>query len=130
MDNAVRQVLGKNGLATQCIQIENAISAVVRNKEVILKQLCFKINSKMGGVNNAISENTITRLVSLPYQYCYNVSFSSLLNYRYYETFITMKGFDILHWRRGLGLIYLFIDQRKYAALWQSVMNNDINSSG
>ena len=97
MDNAVRQVLEKNGLATQCIQIENAISAVIRNKEVILKQLCFKINSKMGGVNNAIAENTITRLVSLPYQYCYNVSFSSLLNYRYYETFITMKGFDILH---------------------------------
>ena len=63
MDNAVRQVLRKNGLATQCIQTENAVSC----KGVILKQLCLKINSKMGGANNAIAENAITRLVSLPY---------------------------------------------------------------
>ena len=62
-DDRVRQVLGKNGLATQCIQTEKASSC----KDVILKQLCLKINSKMGGANNAIAKDAITRLVSLPY---------------------------------------------------------------
>ena len=61
-NDKVRQMLGKNGLATQCIQAKNAISC----KDMTLVQLCLKINAKMGGVNNAIATNNITRLVSLP----------------------------------------------------------------
>ena len=63
MDHKVRQMLGKNGLATQCIQAKNAILC----QDMTLAQLCLKINSKMGGANNAIASNAITRLVSLPY---------------------------------------------------------------
>ena len=61
-NDKVRQMLGKNGLATQCIQAKNAISC----KDMTLVQLCLKINAKMGGVNNAIATNNVTRLVSLP----------------------------------------------------------------
>ena len=91
-DDTVRRVLGKNGLATQCIQTKNAISS----KDVILKQLCLKINSKMGGANNDIARNTITRLVSLPYWIIFLMEHS-----------LTKKEFVILHWRRGLGLIFI-----------------------
>ena len=62
-NDKIRQMLGKTGLATQCIQSKNAISC----KDMTLAQLCLKINSKMGGANNAIASNKITRLVSLPY---------------------------------------------------------------
>ena len=61
-NDKVRQMLGKNGLATQCIQAKNAKSC----KDMTLAQLCLKINSKMGGANNAIANNSITRLVFLP----------------------------------------------------------------
>ena len=61
-DDRVRQMLKKNGLATQCIQAKNARLC----KNMTLAQLCLKINSKMGGANNAIASNSITRLVSLP----------------------------------------------------------------
>ena len=61
-NDKVRQMLGKNGLVTQCIQAKNAILC----KDMALAQLCLKINSKMGGVNNAIAPNAVTRLVSLP----------------------------------------------------------------
>ena len=61
-DDRVRQMLKKNGLATQCIQAKNAKSC----KDMTLAQLCLKINSKMGGANNAIANNSITRLVFLP----------------------------------------------------------------
>ena len=61
-DDRVRQMLKKNGLATQCIQVKNAKSC----KDMTLAQLCLKINSKMGGANNAIANNSITRLVFLP----------------------------------------------------------------
>ena len=61
-NDKVRQMLGKNGLVTQCIQAKNAILC----KDMALAQLCLKINSKMGGANNAIVPNTVTRLVSLP----------------------------------------------------------------
>ena len=60
-DERVRQMLKKNGLATQCIQASNARLC----KDMTLAQLCLKINSKMGGANNAIANNSITRLVSL-----------------------------------------------------------------
>ena len=60
-DERVRQMLKKNGLATQCIQAKNARLC----KDMTLAQLCLKINSKMGGANNAIAKNSITRLVSL-----------------------------------------------------------------
>ena len=62
-NDKVRQILGKNGLATQCIQAKNAISC----KDMTLAQLCLKINSKMGGANNAIAPHSVTRLVSLPF---------------------------------------------------------------
>ena len=62
-NDKVRQMLRKNGLATQCIQVNNAIKC----KDMTLAQLCLKINSKMGGANNAIAPNTVTRLVSLPF---------------------------------------------------------------
>ena len=62
-DARVRQMLKKNGLATQCIQARNAKLC----KDMTLAQLCLKINAKMGGANNAIANNSITRLVSLPY---------------------------------------------------------------
>ena len=62
-DDSVRKMLKKTGLATQCIQAENAVAC----NNVSLAQLCLKINSKMGGANNAIASNAITRLVSLPY---------------------------------------------------------------
>ena len=62
-DDRVRQVLGGNGLATQCIQTKKATSY----EDMILKQLCLKINSKMEGANHTIARNTITRFVSLPY---------------------------------------------------------------
>ena len=61
-DDRVRQMLKKNGLATQCIQAKNAKLC----KDMTLAQLCLKINSKMGGANNAIANNSITRLVFLP----------------------------------------------------------------
>ena len=61
-NNKVREMLGKKGLATQCIQAKNAITC----KDMTLAQLCLKINSKMGGANNAIAPNNVTRLVSLP----------------------------------------------------------------
>ena len=61
MNDNVRQMLRENGLATQCIQADNAITC----KDMTLAQLCLKINSKMGGTNNAIVSNAITRLVSL-----------------------------------------------------------------
>ena len=85
MDNAVRKVLRENGLATQCIQTENAMDAI-SCKKGILKQLCLKINSKMGGVNNAIAKNTITRSVSFPYQIIF-----------FMEHSLPVKEFDILH---------------------------------
>ena len=62
-NDAVRQILQKKGLATQCIQAKNAMSC----KDMILAQLCLKINSKMGGTNNIIADNNITRLVSIPF---------------------------------------------------------------
>ena len=62
-DDRVRQMLKKTGLPTQCIQAKNAITC----NNMTLAQLCLKINSKMGGANNAILSNAITRLVSLPY---------------------------------------------------------------
>ena len=62
-NDKVRQILGKNGLATQCIQAKNAMSC----KDMTLAQLCLKINSKMGGANNAIAPHSVTRLVSLPF---------------------------------------------------------------
>ena len=61
-DDRVRQMLKKNGLTTQCIQAKNAKLC----KDMTLAQLCLKINSKMGGANNAIANNSITRLVFLP----------------------------------------------------------------
>ena len=61
-DDRIRQMLRTNGLATQCIQAKNAKLC----KDMTLAQLCLKINSKMGGANNAIANNSITRLVSLP----------------------------------------------------------------
>ena len=62
-NDKVRQMLRKNGLATQCIQANNAIKC----KDMTLAQLFLKINSKMGGANNAIAPNTVTRLVYLPF---------------------------------------------------------------
>ena len=62
-DNDVQQILKKTGLATQCIQAKNAIKC----NNMTLAQICLKINSKMGGANNAIFSNIITRLVSLSY---------------------------------------------------------------
>ena len=61
-NDKVRQILRKKGLVTQCIQAKNAMSC----KDMTLAQLCLKINSKMGGTNNAIAYNSIIRLVSLP----------------------------------------------------------------
>ena len=62
-DHQVREILKQNGLSTQCIHARNAILC----KEMTLAQLCLKINSKMGGANNSIASNNITRLVSLSY---------------------------------------------------------------
>ena len=45
----------------------NAFKQRMQNcKDMTLSQLCLKINSKMGGTNNAIANNSITRLVYLP----------------------------------------------------------------
>ena len=45
----------------------NAFKQRMQNcKDMTLLQLCLKINSKMGGTNNAIANNSITRLVYLP----------------------------------------------------------------
>ena len=62
-NSRVRQILRKTGLATQCILAKNAITC----NDTAMTQLCLKINTKMGGANNAIARNTVTRLVSLPH---------------------------------------------------------------
>lgn len=51
----------QNGLSTQCIQTRTANS---RN-DMTLAQLCLKVNTKMGGINNYINRDRITRSVSL-----------------------------------------------------------------
>ena len=92
-NDKVRQMLGKNGLATQCIQAKNAISC----KDMTLAQLCLKINSKMGEANNAIAPYTFTRLVSHPVW----IIFHSLMK----------KEFGILQWKRRSSIfLYLWIN--------------------
>ena len=51
----------QNGLSTQCIQTRTANS---RN-DMTLAQLCLKVNTKMGGINNYINRDRITRSVSV-----------------------------------------------------------------
>ena len=92
-NDKVRQMLGKNGLTTQCIQAKNAISC----KDMTLAQLCLKINSKMGEANNAIAPYTFTRLVSHPVW----IIFHSLMK----------KEFGILQWKRRSSIfLYLWIN--------------------
>ena len=57
-DKRVQLLLKERGLSTQCIQFKNAWKC----NPMTLAQLCLKINTKMGGVNNAIgNQNKITR---------------------------------------------------------------------
>lgn len=57
----VKEFLRKHGLATQCINANNASDC----KDMCLKQLCLKINAKLGGINNVVRKNEITRYCSL-----------------------------------------------------------------
>ena len=91
-DERVRQMLKKNGLATQCIQAKNARLC----KDMTLAQLCLKINSKMGGANNAIANNSITRLVSL----CGSI--------------INIDGIWHVTVKKDVRVYFLFIDQCRY----------------
>ena len=92
-NDKVRQMLGKNGLTTQCSQAKNAISC----KDMTLAQLYLKINSKMGGANNAMAPYTFTRLVSHPVW----IIFHSLMK----------KEFGILQWKRRSSIfLYLWIN--------------------
>lgn len=54
--------MGQNGLLTQCIQTSTASS---RYYMTLLAQLCLKVNTKMGGENNFIDRDRITRSVFL-----------------------------------------------------------------
>ena len=55
----VKEILKERGLSTQCIQGKN----VSKCNPMTLAQLLLKINTKMGGINNAIVK--VTRFVSV-----------------------------------------------------------------
>lgn len=63
--NSVMKVLKEKGLSTQCIQGKN----VSKCSPMTLAQLLLKINTKMGGINNAIvndrDNRKVTRFISL-----------------------------------------------------------------
>ncbi|XP_066920100.1 protein argonaute-2-like [Clytia hemisphaerica] len=57
-DPRVQEVLKNRGLSTQCIQNKNAFKC----SPMTLAQLLLKVNAKMGGINNSISNNNkVTR---------------------------------------------------------------------
>lgn len=59
----VKKILKERGLSTQCIQGKN----VSKCNPMTLAQLLLKINTKMGGINNAIVNDNrkVTRFVSV-----------------------------------------------------------------